>query len=136
MAQGSAQIVQVTQTGGPYAYVWRTNGGSAAVHTVAVGKSLATAYSDVGTLATALGTIVWASVRAKTTLGEGEGVLFRVTGTAPPSNYAYTWKDDATQRDVDSVVTGKTIAQAYNEIGTLALALGGTMESVSIQART
>ena len=63
----------------------------------------------------------------------GQAQIFKTTTNGP---YAYTWKDDNDQPDLDTVVTGKTLAQAYNEIGTLALAMAGTVQSATITVRT
>ena len=59
----------------------------------------------------------------------GQASIFKTTTNGP---YAYTWKDDITQEDVDTVVVGKTLAQAYNEIGALAQAMAGTIKRVNI----
>jgi hypothetical protein len=60
---------------------------------------------------------------------QGVAVIFKTTTNGP---YAYTWKDDAEQQDLDTVVTGKTLTQAYNEIGTLAAAMPGTIQNARI----
>lgn len=62
-------------------------------------------------------------------MATGRGVIMRVQSSG---NYAYTWVDDTGQLDVDNVVTGKTLSQAYNEIGALALAMGGTVRNAEI----
>lgn len=58
--------------------------------------------------------------------------MARIFKTATGGPYAYTWVDEAGQLDLDAVVTGKTLAQAYSEIGTLAQAMVGTIRSVDI----
>ena len=55
--------------------------------------------------------------------------IFKTTTNGP---YAYTWKDDQDQQDLDTVVTGKTLTQAYNEIGTLAAAMPGAIQNARI----
>ena len=66
-------------------------------------------------------------------MATGVGVILKTTLNGP---YAYTWKDDANQKDVDTVVTGKTLAQAYNEVGTLAAAMAGTVTHIRIQVES
>ena len=63
----------------------------------------------------------------------GIGEIFKTTINGP---YAYTWKDDQAQEDLDTVVTGKTLAQAYNEIGTLAGNMAGQVQSARITIRS
>jgi len=60
----------------------------------------------------------------------GIAVIYKTTTNGP---YAYTWKDDSSQEDVDTVVNNKSLATAYNDIGALALAMGGTIRRVEIQ---
>lgn len=62
-------------------------------------------------------------------MATGVAQIFKTTTNGP---YAYTWKDDATQEDLDTVVTGKTLTQAYNEVGTLAAAMAGTIQNAKI----
>ena len=59
----------------------------------------------------------------------GVANIFKTTTNGP---YAYTWKDDHEQEDLDTVVTGKTLSQAYNEIGALAAAMPGTIQNARI----
>lgn len=59
----------------------------------------------------------------------GIAQIFKTTTNGP---FAYTWKDDAGQDDLDTVVTGKTLAQAYNEVGALAQAMPGTIQNAKI----
>ena len=59
----------------------------------------------------------------------GTGIIYKTTTNGP---YAYTWRDDNEQLDLDTVVTGKTLTQAYNEIGTLAGAMPGTIQNARI----
>jgi len=66
----------------------------------------------------------------------GVARILRVGSASPPTNYGYTWKDDIDQEDIDSFVSGKTIALAYSEVGTLFQALAGTMRSARIVGRT
>ena len=50
-------------------------------------------------------------------MASGQAVIFHVSGT---NDYAYEWRTDANQPgEVATVVTGKTKAQAYSEVGTL-----------------
>ena len=59
----------------------------------------------------------------------GVGVIYKTAVNGP---YSYLWKDDASQEDQDTVVTGKTLTQAYNEIGALAAAMPGTIRNAHI----
>lgn len=66
-------------------------------------------------------------------MAAGIGIIFKTATNGP---YAHTWKDDIAQEDVDTVVTGKTLGQAYNEIGALALAMSGSVVNARIQVTT
>lgn len=65
-------------------------------------------------------------------MATGIARIFRVTTAALPAGYAYTWKDDENQPDEDNVVAGRTLAQAYSEVGALLQALPGQIKSVQI----
>jgi hypothetical protein len=62
-------------------------------------------------------------------MAEGRAIIVKTAANGP---YAYTWKDDLAQEDVDTVVTGKTLAAAYNEIGALAQAMAGQIKRIEI----
>ena len=64
---------------------------------------------------------------------QGLAVFYKTATNGP---YAYTWKDDAGQEDVDTVVVNKTLAQAFSEIGTLATAMAGTIRHAEISVIT
>jgi hypothetical protein len=66
-------------------------------------------------------------------MANGRAQIFKCTTGGP---YAYTWKDDMGQSDEDAVVVGKTLAQAYSEIGALAQEMAGTIKSVVIVVRS
>lgn len=63
----------------------------------------------------------------------GNAMIMRMASVTGNSNYAYTWTDSEAQEDVDSVVANRTLSQAYNEIGALALAMPGTIRKVNMQ---
>ncbi len=63
-------------------------------------------------------------------MAQGTAVIFHVSST---NDYAYEWRTDANAAgEVATVVTGKTKAQAYSEVGTLLVALPGTLQRVTI----
>lgn len=63
----------------------------------------------------------------------GVGEITKVTTNGP---YFYTWKADNTQTNDDTVVTGKTVSQAYSDISSLIAAMPGTVQSVRIIANS
>ena len=65
-------------------------------------------------------------------MAQGVGIILHVTGATPPNDYAYTWKDDPLQDDVDVSVTGVTKSAAFNALGSLLLALPGALKRVEI----
>lgn len=62
-------------------------------------------------------------------MATGIAIILKTTTNGP---FAYTWKDDQNQKDVDIVVTGKTLTQAYNEVGALAAAMPGAIQHIRI----
>ena len=63
-------------------------------------------------------------------MAQGTAVIYHVSAT---NDYAYEWRTDANaQGEVSTVVTGKTKAAAYSEVGTLLVALPGTLTKVTI----
>ena len=60
-----------------------------------------------------------------------EAHVFHVTGT---NDYGYTWKADINQADITTMVTGKTKAQAWTDIGTLVNGMPGVVREATITA--
>lgn len=121
MAAGQGVIIG-TAVNGPYAYTWKDDPAQHDVDTVVTTKTLAAAYSEIGTLALALpGTVQTAFVTVTVNGTRAEGKIYSSAANGP---YIYTWKADSTTAGFTTVVTGKTLGAAYNEIGTLANGLG------------
>ena len=63
-------------------------------------------------------------------MAQGTAVIYHVSSS---NDYAYEWRTDANAPgEIATIVTGKTKAQAYSEVGTLLVALPGTLARVTI----
>lgn len=127
---GQGRIYRTT-VGGPYGYEWRDDEAQVDLDNMINGVTLAAAYNALGSLAQAMsGQITQAFITVRTDTGKfGRARIFRVSGS---NNYAYTWKASTVGANEDSIVTGKTLGQAFNEVGALGLALTGSILVVEI----
>jgi len=62
-------------------------------------------------------------------MATGRGIIMKTTTNGP---YAYTWTEDITHPELETVVTGKTLAQASSELGTLVNGMAGQVKKVTI----
>ena len=59
-------------------------------------------------------------------------IIFRITDLVAPNNYGYQWKDDDSQNDWDTVVTGVTKVAAFTAVATKFNALPGALQRVEM----